>query len=221
MPVRPISQLAAAWPTSVRCGDARAHDGLWFVIGGVHYAGCETGHGTCPFCDVMDLPSYSLAKSIVGGIGLMRGRTPLPRRFEGAGARPRAECATDDRWAGVTLGNALDMELVFIARVRTRWMKARMERKFSTSCHEHKIRFGCRKFAKIRSGDAAGVSHVRYVCAGHSDASFRDKTRIAHRRGQGSVGAAAQPRRVTRRTGTIGSRSPSRDTVSLCIATTS
>ena len=62
-----------------------------FVIGGVHYAGgCETRHGTYPFCDVMDLPSYSLAKSIVGGIGLMRLELLYPGVSQGAGARPRA-----------------------------------------------------------------------------------------------------------------------------------
>lgn len=87
-------------------GDMTAYG---FVINGVHYAGsCATRHGPYPFCDVLPLPSYSLAKSIFAGVALMR----LQQRFPGAVGQRIAdfvpECRRAGHWDDVTFQDALD-----------------------------------------------------------------------------------------------------------------
>jgi hypothetical protein len=65
-----------------------------FVIDGVHYSGgCPTRHGAYPFCENLDLPSYSLAKSMVAGIALMR----LERLYPGAAQSTGAIRVASDR----------------------------------------------------------------------------------------------------------------------------
>lgn len=80
-----------------------------FVADGRLYAGdCATRQGPDPYCDVVPLPSYSLAKSIVGGIGLMR----LERLYPGARQALIADYVpqcTAARWGDVSFEQALDM----------------------------------------------------------------------------------------------------------------
>lgn len=117
LPVRPIEKLRDDYPGAdpaafgsteeVAADDMTAYG---FVIDGVHYAGgCRLRHGLHPFCDVLDLPSYSVAKSIFAGIALMR----LEQQFPGAGGEKIAdyvpECAREGGWGGVTFRHALDM----------------------------------------------------------------------------------------------------------------
>ncbi|WP_417469065.1 hypothetical protein [Maricaulis sp.] len=80
-----------------------------FVADGRLYAGpCQTRQGPDPYCDVMPLPSYSLAKSIVGSIALMR----LERLYPGARQARIADwvpqCAAE-LWGDVSFEQALDM----------------------------------------------------------------------------------------------------------------
>lgn len=112
MRVEPISSLAAfgvdvdalASPADV---DPAALTTYGVVYNGVHYrGGCETRAGPYPFCESLLLPSYSLAKSMVGGFGLMR----LELLYPGAGAsRIRDYVDACQDWGGVSLDNALDM----------------------------------------------------------------------------------------------------------------
>ena len=117
LPVHPIERLRDDYPgtdpaafgssAEVAAQDMTAY-GL--VIDGIHYAGgCRMRHGLYPFCDVLDLPSYSLAKSILAGLALMR----LERRFPGAAQEKITdyvpECARAGGWDGVTFLHALDM----------------------------------------------------------------------------------------------------------------
>ena len=79
-----------------------------FVIDGVHYvSACNTHYGDYPFCNEMALPSYSTAKSVVGGLGLML----LESAYPGAASAPISElvpeCAMG--WEGTTIEHALDM----------------------------------------------------------------------------------------------------------------
>jgi hypothetical protein len=117
LPVRPLAELttlrpdlnlaafALAPPTD---GDPPTAYGL--VVDGVHYAGpCRTRHGDYPFCDLLDLPSYSTAKSIVGGVGLMRLEALHPGSARALIADHVPACARGDDWRGVTLADALDM----------------------------------------------------------------------------------------------------------------
>ena len=79
------------------------------LIGDTLYAGdCPTRFGRDPYCADLPLPSYSLAKSVVAGLALMR----LERLYPGARDAPISRyvpACNETRWAGVTFGDALNM----------------------------------------------------------------------------------------------------------------
>ena len=112
MPVAPISSLegtdftAFAQKGAIDVADMTAYG---VVFEGKHYVGgCDTRFGVYPFCDTLVLPSYSLAKSLAGGIGLMR----LEKLFPGVKNtfihRHVPQCRIR-RWKGVTLEHLADM----------------------------------------------------------------------------------------------------------------
>lgn len=76
--------------------------------GALFAGGCETRFGPDPYCDTLPLPSYSLAKSMVASVALMR----LEQLYPGARSALIADhvpsCLTP-RWQGVTFEHALDM----------------------------------------------------------------------------------------------------------------
>ena len=79
-----------------------------FVIDGVHYVGgCDTPYGKYPYCDDLAVPSYSTAKSIVAGFGLML----LEAEYRGAAAATIESLVPEcgESWRDVTVENALDM----------------------------------------------------------------------------------------------------------------
>jgi len=116
VPTRPVAQLAQdhpgvdptqfGSPAEVVPADMTLYG---VVLDGTHYTGgCDTRLGRYPYCDELDLPSYSLAKTLVGGLALMRAARLEP---DVVGLRvsplvPECPAAT---WADVTLGNLLDM----------------------------------------------------------------------------------------------------------------
>ena len=117
MPTRPIEQLVTDFPASgivsanIGSEQSPSARSLWGVaIDGINYVGgCETRHGTYPFCEVIDLPSYSLAKSVAGAIGLMR----IEKKYEGDQSAMTIQATvgpcTGNQWSDVTLLNTLDM----------------------------------------------------------------------------------------------------------------
>jgi len=112
MRIEPISALAAlgvdvdalASPADI---DPAALTTFGLIHNGVHYrGGCETRAGAYPFCESLLLPSYSLAKSIAGGFGLMR----LEMLYPGSRTQRIADYVAPCRgWGDVTLDHALDM----------------------------------------------------------------------------------------------------------------
>lgn len=106
--LRPDVNLAAFALGAPKDGDPPTAYGL--VVNGVQYASpCRTRHGDNPYCDVLDLPSYSTAKSIVGGVGLMRLEALHPgSRMALIGDHVPA-CVKRSDWANVTLADTLDM----------------------------------------------------------------------------------------------------------------
>lgn len=115
LPVRPLSSLAQEHPgidpDGFAIGAPRARSTHGVVVNGIHYRGdCDTRHGAYPYCDALLLPSYSVAKSAVAGLALMR----LERLHPGIAAQPvaahaRASGCLDRRWQGVTFLDLLDM----------------------------------------------------------------------------------------------------------------
>lgn len=115
LPVRPLTALAGDHPgvdpAALAIGAARGRTAYGLVVDGVHYlSACATRHGDYPYCEVLDLPSYSVAKSVVAGLALMRMEAlhPGTRDFPVRDWIPASGCRTD-KWAGVNLQHLLDM----------------------------------------------------------------------------------------------------------------
>ncbi len=80
------------------------------MLRGVHYAGgCDTRAGRYPHCNEMLLPSYSVAKSIVGGYALMRAERLHPGVRNALLVDYVPECRAAGGWDGVTFEQLLDM----------------------------------------------------------------------------------------------------------------
>jgi len=117
LPLRPISALSEAYPDVTPSVFGSTEDivpssmtlfGL--VADGVHYVGgCETRYGPYPYCDELVIPSYSFAKSLFGGLGLMRLEKLYPGVMQENISDYVPVCAASERWNGVTFENALDM----------------------------------------------------------------------------------------------------------------
>lgn len=117
MPVKPIAALATDYPgngvvTANIGADVTAQHMTAYGVAynGVHYVGgCQTRRGTYPFCEVLNLPSYSTSKSVLGGYGLMR----LEQKYAGT----QRSLGIDDwvgecngaQWDAPTFEHALDM----------------------------------------------------------------------------------------------------------------
>jgi hypothetical protein len=79
-----------------------------FIIDGIHYTGgCATPFGDYPYCDELALPSFSTAKSLVGGLALMRAEKLYPGTASALIKDYVPECSGG--WDGVTIEHALDM----------------------------------------------------------------------------------------------------------------
>ena len=114
LPVRSMTQLAtdypALTPANLAIGAASGRTLYGLVINGVNYvSACATRNGDYPYCDVLDLPSFSTAKSAFASIALMRlqalyaSKTQLIESWV-----PATQCQTS-AWGAVTFENALNM----------------------------------------------------------------------------------------------------------------
>jgi hypothetical protein len=81
------------------------------VINGVNYtAGCRTRFGTYAFCGDMRLPSYSIAKSVFAGVGLMRlGQLYGTSVYNQLIKSFIPETSIGGNWDATTFNNASDM----------------------------------------------------------------------------------------------------------------
>jgi len=117
LPVRAMSALTARYPgidpdafRAAQVIDPEAMTVFGLVADGIHYAGgCETRFGPYPYCDALVLPSFSLAKSLFGGLGLMRLDQHYPGARDALITDYVPECAAAGGWEGVTFEHALDM----------------------------------------------------------------------------------------------------------------
>lgn len=117
LPVRAMSELTARYPgidpeafRAAQVIDPEAMTAFGLVADGVHYAGgCDTRFGPYPYCDALVLPSFSLAKSLFAGLGLMRLDQLYPGARDALITDHVPECAAAGGWEGVTFEHALDM----------------------------------------------------------------------------------------------------------------
>ena len=169
LPVRPIAALREDFPgidpdefgaaTEV-APDSMTVYGL--LVDDVHYAGgCVTRQGPYPFCDVLDLPSYSLAKSIFAAVALMR----LEQQFPGMARQHIVdyvpECARAGNWSDVSFGNAIDMATgnYLSPEVFADERAQHVLELFDAETHADKIRYGCRQFPRRETPGARWVYH--------------------------------------------------------------
>lgn len=116
MPVKAIGALATDYPGSginiATLGSeqgASARSAFGVAYNGVHYTGaCTTRYGDYPYCDVLDLPSYSVAKSVYGAYGLMALEHAYPG-LRNTSISSQVSACPASRWSDVSLEEALDM----------------------------------------------------------------------------------------------------------------
>lgn len=151
LPVRPIGELPGsdqfAHPSEVP-GDTLTTFGLYHD--GIHYSGgCPTRFGPHPYCEVVDLPSYSFAKSIVAGFGAMRLEKLYPGAMEEKIADHVPACAASD-WHDVTFADALNMAtgLYNSAEYEVDENSAAMRDFFLADSHADKLDIICHLFER-------------------------------------------------------------------------
>jgi hypothetical protein len=182
MPTRPLAQLAVDHPGVDLSAFAAPADinpaaltTYGVVAGGVHYlGGCDTRAGPYPFCEALDVPSYSLAKTLVGALGLMR----LEQLQPGAMREPIAayvpQCAT---WQGVSFENALDMATGHYGSAEDQADENAMtaDRFFVATTHAEKILIACTRFPRREAPGRRWVYHTpdTYVLGAAMSAYWR------------------------------------------------
>lgn len=168
LPVRPLSALAQDHlgidPSQFAIGTPRARSAYGVVADGMHNRGdCDTRHGAYPYCDALLLPSYSVAKSAVAGLALMR----LERLYPGIAAQPvsahaRASGCRSDKWQGVNFLHLLDMATgqhdspAYMADEDD----ARVRDFFAPDRHAQRLAFACEAYPRR---DAPGTRWVYHT----------------------------------------------------------
>ncbi|MDH3612957.1 MAG: beta-lactamase family protein [Gammaproteobacteria bacterium] len=156
LPQWPIARLANDYPgsNSEEFGSIEEIDPadmtvFGLIIDGVHYVGgCNTAHGTYPYCDEMALPSSSVAKSLVGGLGLMLAEKAYPGTASARITDNVPECGED--WNTVTIEHALDMTTGHYDSPEAHVDEdaAIVSRFFTGEDHATKIDFACNEFPR-------------------------------------------------------------------------
>ena len=161
LPVRPVGDLPEDTALALATAAGPEPTVYGVVLDGVHYrSACVTRHGDYPACEAIDLPSYSTAKSLFGGVGLMR----LEKLYPGSAAEAIAAhvptCARG--WAGVTLEQALDMAT---GHYRSAAYMADEDDPsitgfFGPEDHAAKIRFACTHYPRKAAPGGKFVYHT-------------------------------------------------------------
>ena len=185
LPTRPLADLArdhpGILPGNLAIGDARASTRHGVLVDGIHYVSpCATRHGDYPYCDVLDVPSYSVAKSAVAAVALMR----MESLYPGTAAEtvsdlvPATGCRSD-AWRGVELVDLLDMATGhydspdYMADEDA----AKIVAFFQPTTHPYKLAFGCEAYPRKQAPGARWVYHTSdtYLLGVALNADLRSK----------------------------------------------
>jgi len=170
LPTRPIAALATDHPGTDPAAFGNADEvppasmtAYGIVIDGIHYgSACRTRHGPYPNCDDMPLPSYSLAKSMVASLALMRAEWLYPGA-RNAGIRDYVEACRDKlAWRGVTIRQALDLAT---GNYRSDKYERDEDRAinsdfFIADTHQAKIRHACNTYRRKAEPGTRWVYHT-------------------------------------------------------------
>jgi len=169
LPVRPIAALAAdvggdpnqfGSPEEVSPHNMTA---FGYVTDGVHYVGgCATDRGAYAACDELILPSYSLAKTMVAGLALMRLEHVSPGARDALIADYVPACAAQGGWDGVTFEHALDMTTGRYVSLEYEVDEALAVEAdfFVVDSHAEKIELACGRYPRQRPPGEVFVYHT-------------------------------------------------------------
>ncbi|WP_101756722.1 hypothetical protein [Oceanicoccus sp. KOV_DT_Chl] len=171
LPIKTIDQLVLDYPALgagviAASGKINPADMTLFglVIDDTHYVGgCQTRYGVYPYCDVLDLPSYSLAKSVFAGLGLMYLEKHYPGSSELLIADFVPACKANAAWKGVTFNNALDMATGNYQSAKSskdegsKTMRAKF---FVPETHSEKIDYICQQMPRKAAPGTRWVYHT-------------------------------------------------------------
>lgn len=168
LPVKPFSSLALDHPGLEQLAfeppgvdDVTVYG---YIVNGVHYrSDCPTRYGPYPFCDVLDLPSYSLAKSLVASIAYQLLVTRWPEFATIPVSELIPECKTaDKRWDDVLPIHLLDMTTgnydSMIINVDEE--SAAMQTFFLARSHSGKVQFSCNAWPRKSSPGTQWAYHT-------------------------------------------------------------
>jgi len=133
------------------------------VFNGVHYRSeCPTRYGPYPFCDVLDLPSYSLAKSVFAGLAYLLLSNRWPEFAAIPVSRLVPECRlADQRWDEVTPAHLVNMTT---GNYRSAVFNADEDNDmggfFVAETHADKLRFSCEAWPRQSPAGAQWVYHT-------------------------------------------------------------
>ena len=172
LPVKPLAALTKDYPGSdpskfaaPNGKDPREMSLVGYVIDGVHYVGgCATRHGPYPYCESLVVPSYSLAKSVFAGLGLMRLQQLYPGAKDAGIADYVPACKSAGGWGEVSFDNALDMASGHYASADyMRDEEADTDSAtglFQAETHADKIAFACTHYPRKGAPGARWVYHT-------------------------------------------------------------
>jgi beta-lactamase family protein len=169
VPTRPMAQLAVdhpgadpgefGSPLEIPAEDMTLY-GL--SVDGVHYTGgCATRFGPYPYCDELDLPSYSLAKTLVGGLATMRAAQLDSTVLAATIGSLVPECAGRG-WDDVTIAATLDMATGhYNSDAREHDEDGDdMDPFFAAEDHASRIRFACTHYPRKADPGTTWVYHT-------------------------------------------------------------
>ena len=185
MPVKSIEELTLDHPqvdlSAIEPPRAEDVSVYGFVANGTHYRSeCRTRHGPYPFCEVLVLPSYSLAKSIFAGLYYLRLIMEWPEFGSMAVSKLVPECRLPDgRWDDVTMSNLINMttgNYDFLEFGKDE-EAAKMQDFFLAESHSEKIAFSCAAWPRQSEPGAEAVYHTTddYILGAAMNAFLRSK----------------------------------------------
>jgi CubicO group peptidase (beta-lactamase class C family) len=170
LPIKPIEQISKDYPglDSESFGskediDPRDMTVFGVFIRGVHYSGgCATRRGRYPYCDEMPLPSYSLAKTLMAGLALMRAEALHPGARNMLVTDYVTECREAGGWDGVTFENLLDMASGHYDSPKSEADEdaSNTGRFFIATTHAEKIQFACTHYPRKDPPGTRWVYHT-------------------------------------------------------------
>jgi len=167
---------ALAHPDDVPAASTSA---FGLVMDGTRYQGaCMTRRGAYPFCAEMPLPSYSIAKSLVAGLAMMRLEKLHPGASQSLISTYVPAC-DGPKWQGVTFAHALNMMTGnFNSSVYDEdEVSLGQTQFFLTEAHEAKIGISCNRFPRREEPGTVFAYHTSdtYLLGTAMQAFWREK----------------------------------------------